>query len=165
MYVAGHMKCGVCQQPISSTAENDSRITLTRLSTSDTSTLIKRDEAFDPSGKNCLVTLRVDVRCTGPECHLTPRQGPCDADKTTHIFIFANVEQIDEHPHMWYHFIFQLPLGHYLMRQDTTQEIIKCSQHTTRVLSNVLATATSYVQAKNPNETMSLVSMQLDIIG
>jgi hypothetical protein len=165
MYVSGHMKCGVCQKPISSIEEKDSRITFTRLPTPDTSTLSRNNEAFDPSGKNCLVKLRVDVRCTGPECHLTPRQWDGDADKTTQIFIFANVEEIDEHRHVCYHFIFQLPLGHYLVRQDITQEFIKSSPDTNRVLDGILAGVTSYVQAKNQNENMSLLSMQLDIIG
>jgi hypothetical protein len=165
MYVSGHMKCGGCQKTISSLAEKDSRITLTRLSASDTSTLGRSNEAFDPRGKNCLVKLRVDVRCTGPECHLTPPQRTCDADKTTQIFIFADVKQIDAHHHMCYHFILQLPIGHYLIRQDTTKEIIKSSHNTKRVLDDILAATTSYVQAKNPNEKMSLLSVQLDIIG
>jgi hypothetical protein len=115
MLVSGNMKCGTCLTYIRDLHGVDSHITCTRLSTNDISTMARSPGSFDTSKFICLAKLRLDVRCAKPTCVISGYDLQCDINKSTQIFLFGGIQG----GNFQFTFILQLPIGHYLLRDDT----------------------------------------------
>jgi hypothetical protein len=131
IYVTGHMKCGSCHKYVHSIDTVDSHITFTRLSsTGDLSTLFRAPGLFDPTGSVCLARMRVDVRCTSTDCVKPIPPVSCD-ENTTQLYIFSCTQDMSDYTALCFTAVFQIPTGHYLIRNDCMQEVVRLGSNLT----------------------------------